>query len=218
MRSRPFVVSTMGSVTAQPYNVSCYACYHKLYLPTFVVSTMGSATAQHYNVSFYACYHKFYLHTFVVSTMGSATAQHYNVSFYACYHKFYLPTFVVSTMGSATPQHYNVSYMLWRGGCCVGVATCSIFWVWRLFPGPSQWSLLPIVSSWRRTVGFLEPMLSKFLVGFELQDLLVQWGPDWADNLKTQIQGRCGYHILTWAGSRLPGLNWYKEFVYPPGN
>eukprot|EP00434_Breviolum_minutum_P004165 symbB.v1.2.003672.t1/scaffold175.1/size369221/28 len=35
------------------------------------------------------------------------------------------------------------------------------------------------------------------------QDLLVQWGPDWADNLKTQIQGRCGYHILTWAGSRL---------------
>lgn len=35
-------------------------------------------------------------------------------------------------------------------------------------------------------------------------DLLVQWGPNWADNLKTQIQGRCGYHILTWAGSRLP--------------
>ena len=61
---------------------------------------------------------------------------------------------MVSTMGSATAQHYNVSYMLWRGGCCVGIATCSIFWVWRLFPGPSQWSLLPIVSSWRRTVGF----------------------------------------------------------------
>ena len=32
---------------------------------------MGSATAQPYNVSFYACYHKLYLHTFVVSTMGS---------------------------------------------------------------------------------------------------------------------------------------------------
>ena len=32
VRSRPFVVSTMGSVTAQHYNISFYACYHKLYL------------------------------------------------------------------------------------------------------------------------------------------------------------------------------------------
>ena len=63
VRSRPFVVSTMGSVTAQHYNVSFYACYHKLYLHTFVAPSMGSATAQHYNVSFYGCYHKLYLHT-----------------------------------------------------------------------------------------------------------------------------------------------------------
>ena len=42
----------------------------------------------------------------------------------------------------------------------------------------------------------------------ELQELLVQWAPDWADNLKIQIQDRCGYRILTRAGSRLPGLNW----------
>ena len=52
VRSRPFVVSTMGSVTAQHCNVSCYASYHNLYLHTFVVSTVGSATAQHYNVSY----------------------------------------------------------------------------------------------------------------------------------------------------------------------
>ena len=61
VRSRPFVVSTMGSVPAQHHNASLYACYRKLYLHTFVVSTMGSVTAQHYNVSFYACYSKLYL-------------------------------------------------------------------------------------------------------------------------------------------------------------
>ena len=32
VRSRPFVVSTMGSVTAQHYDISFYACYHKLNL------------------------------------------------------------------------------------------------------------------------------------------------------------------------------------------
>ena len=32
VRSRPFVVSTMGSVTAEHYDISCYACYHKLIL------------------------------------------------------------------------------------------------------------------------------------------------------------------------------------------
>ena len=32
VRSRPFVVSTMGSVTAQHCIISFYACYHKLYL------------------------------------------------------------------------------------------------------------------------------------------------------------------------------------------
>ena len=35
------------------------------------------------------------------------------------------------------------------------------------------------------------------------QELLVEWGDDWADNLKIQIQGRCGYRILTREGSRL---------------
>ena len=71
VRSRPFVVSTMGSVAAQHYDISFYACYHKLYLDTFVVSTMGSATAQHYNVSFYACCRELYLYThfFVLSTV-----------------------------------------------------------------------------------------------------------------------------------------------------
>ena len=64
MRSRPFVVSTMGSVTAHHCNVSFYACYHKLYLHTFVVSTMGSVPAHHYNVSFYACNHELYLHCY----------------------------------------------------------------------------------------------------------------------------------------------------------
>ena len=61
VRSRPFVVSTMGSETAQHHNASLYPCYRKLYLHTFEVSTMGSVTAQHYNVSFYACYNKLYL-------------------------------------------------------------------------------------------------------------------------------------------------------------
>ena len=100
-------------------------------------------------------------------------------------------------------------YMLWRGGCCVGGATCSIFWCGDFTVKSSPHCL--IMKTYCR---FFGTNAFKVPCWKELQELLVEWGDDWADNLKIQIQGRCGYRILTREGSMLPGLNWYGEFVY----